>query len=269
MAEYSKPEENYLKHRELEKKPADFRVAIFGTSSEQNETDLQAMEYAKKLAEQIIESGFSISTGGYDKGVMKATTDSAYEAAKKIGIDDTKKLIKAFPLTENINAGNKVRGAEINESSTLIERLKHLIDESKAFIVLGGKLGTIVELITAIHSENIQQMQTDKPASRPTIIIDPELEHLNTINQLFGNDERLSKMDGLKHTYILGKMDNWLDRANKILYLYYRQNNGEELNIEDQEFLDQSNYLENFNHWLINTVKNKRNAGDWPPGRGL
>lgn len=268
MPEHNGTAENYAEHRELEK-TAGFRVAIFGTGSEQSETDLQAMAYAKKLAEQIIKSGFSISTGGYDKGVMKSATDSAHETADKIGIDDPKKLINAFPLTENINAGKKVKGAEINESSTLIERLKHLVDESKAFVVLGGKLGTVVELITAIHSETIQQMQKDKPAPRPIIIIDPELEHLNTLNQIVGNDERLLKMDGLKHTYILGGTENWLDNTNKILNLYYRQNNNEELADEEQEFLNQSNYLENFNHWLINIIKNTRNSGGWPPGRGL
>ena len=269
MSEFSVSSESYSEHKEAENNPANFRVAILGTGSEQSESDVKAIKYATESARKMIEQGYSISTGGYDKGVMKAATNSAYEAAKQNGIEDTNKIIKAFPFTENIAAGEKVRGAEISESTTLIERLKHLIDESNAFIVLGGKVGTVIELITAIHSESVQQMKKEKPSPRPTIIIDPELEHLNTLNQLVGNDERLSKMAGLKHTYIIGDTNNWLENIDIILNLYNRQNNGEELNNEEREFLNQSNYLENLNHWLINTAKNQRNAATWPPGRGL
>ena len=226
MSEFSVSSESYSEHKEAENNPANFRVAIFGTGSEQSESDVKAIKYATESARKMIEQGYSISTGGYDKGVMKAATNSAYEAAKQNGIKDTNKIIK-------------------------------------------GKVGTVIELITAIHSESVQQMKKEKPSPRPTIIIDPELEHLNTLNQLVGNDERLSKMAGLKHTYIIGDTNNWLENIDIILNLYNRQNNGEELNNEEREFLNQSNYLENLNHWLINTAKNQRNAATWPPGRGL
>lgn len=269
MQGFGESSEPNLEDREMEKKPVNFRVAIFGTGGEQSQADLRAVENARRLAEQLIDSGFSISTGGYDKGVMGAATDSAYREAKRRGIENTTEVVKAFPFTENIPAGQKVQGAEVNESATLAKRLEHLIDESKAFVVFGGKLGTIVELLTAIHSESVQQMRSDRPAPKPTIIIDPELEHLSTLNQLVGNDDRLSKMAGLKHTYVLGQNEHWLDNTNRILDLYNRKNNGEELASEEQNFLNQSNYLESFNHWLVNTVKQNRDAREWPPGRGL
>lgn len=253
-----------MKHRELPgqireiidspEKRAAFRVAIFGTGSEKTGDDKTAMENSRKIAEKAIEDGFSISTGGYDSGVMKAASEAAAEKAKELG-RKTENLIKGFTFSEKYPEKPVVKNAEIKRSESLMERLKHLIDKSKAFIVLGGKFGTIVELITTIHSENVQQMQKEKPVSRPIIIIDPSLEHLDTLNSLVERDQKLQKMEALKHTYFLAGNKNWEEKTNNILELYYKQTLGKELNEEERKLLEESNFKYNYEHHLENLEK--------------
>jgi predicted Rossmann-fold nucleotide-binding protein len=253
-----------MKHREMPRqiheiidspeKRAAFRIAIFGTGSESTKEDQMAIENSKKIAEKAIENGFSISTGGYDSGVMKAASEAAAEKAKKLG-RKTEDLIKGFIFSKKYPEKPVVKNAEIKRSKSLTERLKHLIDESKAFVVLGGKIGTVVELITTIQSENVQQIQKEKSLSRPIIIIDPSFEHLDTLNFLVDRDKKLQKTEALKHTYFLAGGKNWEEKANHILELYYKQSLGKELNEEDKKLLEESNFKYNYEHLLENLDK--------------
>lgn len=250
-------------------KRADFRVAIFGTGSESTKEDKLAISNAKEIAREAIEYGFSISTGGYDVGVMKAASEAAADKLYQLGENDLEKRIKGFTLETKYTESPAVKNAEIKQAKSLIDRLEHLIDESKAFIVLGGRFGTIVELITAIHSENVQRMSKEKSPAKPIIIIDPSFEHLDMLNMLVDRDEKLHNSEVLKDMYFISDDENWQKRANDVLEIYYKQSIGTALSDEENKFIQDSSYKENFNNWLINAVKKDRDLSNWPLGRGL
>lgn len=232
------------KSRDTAERRQAFRVAIFGTGGDETKPDQQAVEHAKVLAGKIIEDGFSISTGGQDSGVMKAATEVAVAKAKERGRHPSD-LVKGFPLTKTYGKMPAVAEAGLTFSTTLLTRLRHLIDESSAFVVLGGKTGTVVELITALHSENVQRLSKQKPARRPLLIVDPSMEHLDTLNLLVGRDEKLRQRETLQDIYYFAGQPGWEEQANKILELYYRQSLGQNLDEQEQAMLEQASYEHN------------------------
>lgn len=232
------------KVRDSAERRAAFRVAIFGTGGDKSASDKQAVEQAKTLAQKIIEDGFSLATGGHDTGIMKAATETAAEKAKELGRRPTE-AIKGFPLTKTYGNLPEVREAGITRSASLTTRLRHLIDGSSAFVVLGGKIGTVVELLTALHSENVRRLAKQKPARRPLLIIDPSLEHLDTLNLLVGRDEKLKKREVLEDIYYLAGQTGWEEKANHILELYYRQSLGQNLSDEESAMLKEASYEHN------------------------
>lgn len=231
-----------------------FRIAIFGTGSEATEQDQRAMEDARAIATVIAEQRFSIATGGYDVGVMKAASEGAAEVVKRRQ-EDPKRFVRAFPMGGAMSGPMQkpfVKDARHIPSATLNERLGYLVDESDGFVVLGGKFGTVVELVTALHSENVQQLAAEKPAERPILIIDPSFEHLDSLNMFVQRDPKLQKMAGLENTFFLAGVSGWEEKAERILDLYYRKSLGQKLESSDEQWLIEAGYKYNFENWLKN-----------------
>lgn len=234
---------------------AAFRVAIFGVGSESAEEDKLTMENARRIASKAIDDGFSIATGGYNIGVMRAATEAASEKLRKTGIENTGSRIKGFALAEKYTETPVVSHAEVKRSESLTERLQHLVDESRAFIVMGGNFGTFVELMMAIHSENVQRMPKRQASPKPIIIIDPGFELSNTLNFLVDRDKKLQNMETLKHIYFIAGFKNWEEKANQILEIYYKQTLDIPLTEDERTLIEDSNYKYNYEHYLDNLQK--------------
>ncbi len=227
-----------------------FRIAVFGTGSETTEQDKQAMEDARAIATVIAKQRFSVATGGYDVGVMQAANDAAV-AVVKARKEDPKRFVKAFPMDSAIGGPMQmplVKDARHFPSATLNERLGHLVDESDGFVVLGGKFGTDLEMLVALHSENVQQLSAEGAAPRPILVVDASFDHLDKLNMFVSGDQKLQSMPGLNHMYFIAGMSGWKEKAERILDLYYRKSLGQILEKDDETWLKQASYKHNIDN---------------------
>lgn len=232
---------------------AQFRVSIFGIGSESTARDTVTIENAKTVSENVVEKGFSIATGGYDTGVMKAANDAGVAKAKALGVAIPENRVKAFPLSEDIQVPvGVVQDADIQRAESLSERLQFLIDYSHAFVVLGGRFGSVVELLTTLESERIRQFSREKPADRPVIVIDPSFEHLHTLVSLADKDQKLQNAKPLEHTYFIAGFEGWQEKAARILEGYYQRSLGKKLDMQEEQYLSENNFKYNYEHWLEN-----------------
>lgn len=222
---------------------ANFRIAIFGSSAEVSMHDKLAMQQARGIAGHLVESGFSIATGGENKGVMKAASEGATLAAvtthwRAKVVDEP---VESFLLDERLKQ-QPVPATSPIRSRTLIERLGHLIDESCGFVVLSGKTGTVVELLTALHSEHVRQAPARKPFPRPLIIVDASFEHGKLLTDLQENDPKLAASSVLAHTYVMAGDAPWEHDVQRIVELYYQQARGRQPTKEEEDFLNRARY---------------------------
>lgn len=263
-----------FKEKSAFEKKSDFRVAIFGSGSESSEDDKQAMNYAKEISGSLIEQGFSIATGGYDNGVMKAANEGALEKINsKENLGDEKELIKHFPFskeaTETGVFGKSINDGEVTDSNSLTERLGHLINESNAFVVTAGKFGTIIELLVAIHSQNLNGLVENENTNKPIIVVDSSFSHLGTLVALVDSDPKLLKMHGIKDLYFSGGDEDWEKTTSEIIEKYYKQAAGEKLNEAETKSLSEKNFKYNYENWLTNAALAKHSLDKWLPGRGF
>jgi predicted Rossmann-fold nucleotide-binding protein len=204
----------------------EFTVSVFGAGKEGTPADREAALQARMLGEDLVRSGFSIATGGYG-GVMKAASEGALTASKEAGIDP-KTAIKAVVFEDKTKG--RFPDAEQVAVKTLAERLSGLIDESKAFIVLGGGFGTIVELVVSAHSEFARRALAKEKGvmntPRPIIILDSSFDHANLIGR-FARKEKgsLGERETLDNVYVLGPND--LPEVLRIVENYYQQSSGD------------------------------------------
>ncbi len=222
--------EGFKETRQENFEKKDFIVAIFGGGSESTDSDKLAMADANKLATSIIESGFSVATGGYNTGTMRVASEAAAEKLAEQGVGDTTSQIKAFPLTKNFkNKGQEVpevENAEIVRSRSLPKRLDHLINEPSAYIVLNGNIGTTVELLTALHSEMLNAMKTGEKFKKPIIIVDESLKHVDTLAALVNKDHRLQNTSVFEDCFVVNDLEKSLEVVESILNSYYEKTQG-------------------------------------------
>src|SRR3977135_152475 len=133
--------------------PHDRIVTIFG-GSKCREPD---PEYAQALraGELLVDSGFTICTGGYS-GVMEAASRGAHERGGRV-IGITMNQFKAEPnryLTEKI------------PSEHFYERLQRLIIRSVGYIALRGGMGTVTEISLVWN-----KLQTRVLEPRPLVLL--------------------------------------------------------------------------------------------------
>lgn len=160
-------------------------ITIFGSGKVKKETE--EYQTAFKLGSLIAESGFVICNGGYG-GIMEATAAGAKSKnGKTIGV-----LVEEFGLIPN----NYIDETIITKS--LLERLSKLIQLGKAYVVLPGASGTLVEI--ALVWEYIIKGLMEK---KPIIIIGNFWNNVvDTINK------RLSFEGNLQYTDVIKKVDS-------------------------------------------------------------
>jgi len=237
MINQERPETHEIEMEDTPEQRAAFHISIFGTGGEKTPEDQAAVQHAEQLARDVVGRGFSIATGGFDVGVMKAATRAAVEEGKKRG--RTEAVAKGFTV-EGIEL-LPAPGAEIVKSKTLIERFGHLIDESQAYVVLGGRFGTIGEMIAAIDAELVRMMPKEKPKPRPIIIVDSTGEHLDTLLATLEKDPRMREAEVLRYTYYFAGVKGWDEYTGRIIELYYKQSLGKTLSEDERALLEKAN----------------------------
>ncbi len=112
---------------------ADIVITIFGSGKAKE--DDEACRLAARTAELLARAGFSIANGGYS-GTMLA----AAKAAKNAGAN-----VIGVTCSQFSSSANQYITGEI-QTATLDERLNKLIEIGRAYIVLPGLTGTLLEL---------------------------------------------------------------------------------------------------------------------------
>jgi len=113
-------------------------IAVFG-SARVDPGDF-AYDESYKIGKTLGEAGYDVITGGYD-GVMDAASKGAKEAGTHV-IGVTVRELEAYRESRV----NPYVMEEI-KYDTLRERLHHLIDNSDAYIIMPGGIGTLQELV--------------------------------------------------------------------------------------------------------------------------
>jgi uncharacterized protein (TIGR00725 family) len=128
-------------------------VTIFG-GSKCREPDPEYAE-ALRVGELLVDSGFTICTGGYS-GVMEAASRGAHERGGRV-IGITMNQFKSEPnryLTEKV------------PSEHFYERLQKLITQSVGYIALRGGMGTVTEVSLVWN-----KLQTRVLDPRPLVLL--------------------------------------------------------------------------------------------------
>ena len=125
-------------------------VTIFGGS--RVERDSPAYQEAYELGRLLAEHGYVVCNGGYS-GTMEAASRGCKEAGgRTIGVT-VEVLGRASP--------NSYIDEEVGTASLLM-RLDHLTARADAYVVLGGGLGTLLEL-ALVWNLRLMHVYPDKP----------------------------------------------------------------------------------------------------------
>lgn len=135
-----------------------FTISILGGNASSDSPDTEIL--AKAIGYQLVKNWYSIQTGGYMFGTMKAALEGGNEALFEMKSDpvDGKTLALFNPVIKGITAETlkpvelAVKGEHIvNEvadgSYDVYVRLGKLIEDSKVCIVLPGSFGTETEVM--------------------------------------------------------------------------------------------------------------------------
>lgn len=126
-------------------------VSVFGTGRVRPGEPVYA--FAEQVGRALAEAGFAIANGGY-RGVMEATAKGAAEAGGTvIGV-----TCSAF---KNSVANGYVTREVVTGS--LDERLDTLVRLGRAYVVLPGGTGTLLELATVWELKNKRFLDQGKP----------------------------------------------------------------------------------------------------------
>jgi uncharacterized protein (TIGR00725 family) len=126
-------------------------VSVFGTGRARPGEPVYA--FAEQVGRALAEAGFAIANGGY-RGVMEATAKGAAEAGGAvIGV-----TCSAF---KNSVANGYVTREVVTGS--LDERLDTLVRLGRAYVVLPGGTGTLLELATVWELKNKRFLDQGKP----------------------------------------------------------------------------------------------------------
>lgn len=127
------------------------KITVFGSSQvKPNDTEY---ETALKLGAALAGEGWEVSSGGY-KGIMEAVSKGVQSVnGKSIGITCTSFDPQAPNIYLSVN----------HHESDLFNRIRRLIFESDAIIVLNGGLGTLAEFSLAWILKKIGVLSKNYP----------------------------------------------------------------------------------------------------------
>ena len=126
-------------------------ITIFGTSKAK--VGDSAYTLAFEIGKLLAEAGFTIANGGYGGTMLAAAEGASQAGGKTIGV-----TCSAFKTGK----ANKYISREIITDS-LDERLDTLVQSGKAYVVLPGSTGTLLELAKVWELKNKGFLEADKP----------------------------------------------------------------------------------------------------------
>ena len=133
-------------------------ITIFG-SSRCVQGD-QEYIFAESLGNMLGKLGHNVATGGY-QGTMEAISKGASKHnVSVIGVTVPSLFSNMSKDSFEVKA-NEFINKEIKTES-LSSRIHHLLENSKAIIVLPGKIGTLTELIVAWNTNYLYNISKDK-----------------------------------------------------------------------------------------------------------
>ena len=143
----------------------DYHVSIFGSARVQPDSE----EYAniRLLAENLVRMGCHIVTGG-GPGLMQAANEGATTGAP----DNPERSIGIRVDLEFEQAANPFVG-RVYEHKTFFSRLHHFVLRSHGFVVVGGGIGTTLELMMIW-----QLLQVRKLYGTPLVLVGDMWEEL-------------------------------------------------------------------------------------------
>jgi hypothetical protein len=126
-------------------------VAVFGSS--QPQPGSAAYEQARTLGCLLAQAGFDVLNGGYT-GTMQGVSQGAAEAGgRAIGI--------TCAIFDRTRPGGNPYLSRAVHAPDLLSRLRELTERADGFVVLGGGVGTLLELFLVWNLRTVGVM--DKP----------------------------------------------------------------------------------------------------------
>lgn len=130
---------------------AEIVVSVFGTG--RVKAGLPAYEFAEQVGRALAEAGFAIANGGY-RGIMQASAKGAAEAGGTV-IGVTCSAFKSSVANEYVT--------RTIVTGSLDERLDTLVKLGRAYVVLPGGTGTLLELAMVWELKNKGFLDRGKP----------------------------------------------------------------------------------------------------------
>ena len=133
-------------------------ITVFG-SSRCVEGD-QEYSFAESVGNMLGKLGHNVATGGY-QGTMEAVSKGALNQGVTVSGVTVPSLFsenseKGFERRPNIYVNNEIK------AESLSNRIHFLLQDSKAIIVLPGKIGTLTELFVAWNSNYLFNINENK-----------------------------------------------------------------------------------------------------------
>ena len=111
-------------------------IAVFGSS--QPKPGSAAYEQARTLGHLLAQAGWTVINGGYN-GTMAGSSQGASEAdGQAVGI--------TCAIFDDLRTGRNPYLSQAIHTPDLIARLRQLTERADGFVVLGGGVGTLLEL---------------------------------------------------------------------------------------------------------------------------
>ena len=133
-------------------------ITVFGSS--RCKAGESEYVFAEEVGELIGKYGHNVATGGY-QGTMEAVSKGALNQGVTVsGVTVpslfSEKSEKGFERRPNIYVNNEIK------AESLSNRIHFLLKDSKAIIVLPGKIGTLTELFVAWNSNYLFNINENK-----------------------------------------------------------------------------------------------------------
>ncbi len=227
--------------KDTAKTRAEFKISIFGTGSIKNKHDAIAIEFVKHLTKKIVkDKKHQIIAGWYEGGVMGTAIDVAQREARKLKRKDL--------LPEGVILGDQSHrapeGSDIIKVKNLPEELGRIMEKSKAYVVMHGQTGTIIEMFTTLWSEAIEHLIKEKNKDfvpKPIIVVDSSPEYADLLDILVKKDKHIK--NAMQDIYIINLDPNQNKKETDlaaeaiigILELYYKKYLGKILNPKEEQ----------------------------------
>ena len=180
-------------------------ITVFGSS--RCKAGESEYVFAEEVGELIGKYGHNVATGGY-QGTMEAVSKGALNQGVTVsGVTVpslfSEKSEKGFERRPNIYVNNEIK------AESLSNRIHFLLKDSKAIIVLPGKIGTLTELFVAWNSNYLFNINENKDL----IPIFLKKDYWKKIVDEFPNNMELNK-EFLNYFEDIAQLDMFVSKLN-------------------------------------------------------